>query len=245
MSRNRKGDQDERLGRSPEDSQLPPGADPEPILPIVDESELEVPLQAPQQARQIHTAEDEEYQPRVIGDAQYARDDSDRENQERRNEERELSDTERLELFRMTVFQNQLPLLPVELFPNDHLCWLTTTNTRDPIQGRLRLGYQLLRIEELPGWEHSVISTGLYSGCVGVNEMVAAKLPMRLYEMYMMEAHHNQPLAEEGKLRTTLDVIRDSARQNKGALIEEESTAQLGTKTRRPKFEGIPNRSAR
>lgn len=235
---------DERIGRSPEDM-IPPDVDPNPVLPVIDESALDEPLDAQPRA-QIHVTGDEEFQPRMIGDGQYVRDDSDLATQGREHDERELSDAERLELFRLTTFQNQLPILPQELFPTDHLCWLTTSNTRDPIQGRIRLGYKLIQINELPGWEHSVINTGLYSGCVGINEMVAAKLPLRLFEMYMTEAHHNQPLAEEGKLRATLDVIKESARGGlKGPVIEEESTAQLGTRTRRPRFEGIPTRSTR
>ena len=181
---------------------------------------------------------EDEYQEREIGDSQYQRDDTDRLTAEREGEERELSDQERLELFRMALFQNQLPALPP--LAGYHLCWLTTANPRDSIQGRIRLGYKLVAAEELPGWEHTILSTGPYAGYVGVNEMIAAKLPLRLYELYMTEAHHNQPLAEEGKLRATLDMIKEQAAGQRSAIIPEEGQAQLGAnRFLKPRFEGL------
>lgn len=174
---------------------------------------------------------------RATGDHMYARDDSDRLSDERDHQERDISDDERLELFRLSMFQNQLPSLP--RIEGWHLCWLTTANPRDSIQGRLRLGYQLVKPEEVPGWEANTLTSGQYQGCVGVNEMVAAKLPLRLYEMYMTEAHHNQPLAEEGKLKSTLDAIREQAQGQKAPIVLEEGTAALGRQPRRPHFEEI------
>lgn len=195
----------------------------EPAIPFVDERAGEIPLSkvvSGQQPRAHH------------------RDDSDRATDERELQERDVSDEERLEMFRLSMFQGLLPSVPD--FPGYHLCWLTTNNPKDSIQGRIRLGYQLVQAAELPGqWETNTVNTGQYAGCVCINEMILAKLPIRLYEMYMVEAHHNQPLAEEGKLRATLDAIKDQASGQRGALIEEEGTAQLGTRTRRPSFEGI------
>lgn len=165
----------------------------------------------------------------------YNRDDSDRLIDEREMQERELTDEERLEMFRLSMFQNQLPNLPE--IPGYHCIWLTTTNPRDSIQARQRLGYKLIESAELPGWEASVVAEGAYAGYVMINEMIAAKLPLRLYEMYMTEAHHNQPLAEEGKLVETLNAIREQA--GKRAQVELESgTAELG-KARKPRFEGV------
>lgn len=206
----------------------PPFEGGEPLLPIVDGDELpeDEPLAAsPQQMAQKYAQ-------------QYTRDDSERGLDEREHQEREFTDDERLELFRMSMFQNQLPILPD--IPGHHLCWLTTTNPRDSIHGRLQLGYKLVTTDDVPGWEHAALTSGQYAGCIGVNEMLAAKLPLRLYELYMTEAHHNQPLAEEGKLRATLDAIKEQA--GKGvSVIPEEGTAALG-KPRRPRFEGLAAR---
>ena len=87
---------------------------------------------------------------------------------------------------------------------------------------------------DVPGWETISLKTGEYAGCIGVNEMVAFKLPMNLYEAYMREAHHVQPLAEEQKLTSVIDVIREEAAQvakrgAQGIKIEvEPGMAELG-----------------
>jgi len=75
----------------------------------------------------------------------------------------------------------------------------------------VRLGYEPVKSEDIPGWEHATLKGGEWAGCVGVNEMIAFKLPMHLYEAYMREAHHSQPLAEEQKLSAVIDVIREEA----------------------------------
>lgn len=229
---NREGGDDERLGRPGGAGSNPAGDDSmagvvgEPLIPM---------------SEQFAEGEEGYLNSQLKGDHQYARDDSDRMADDREHQEREVSDEERLELFRLAMFQNQLPSFPV--MPGWHPCWLTTANPRDSIQGRLRLGYQLIKPEEVPGWEHNVLTSGQYAGCIGINEMVAAKLPMRLYEMYMTEAHHNQPLAEEGRLRSTLDVVREA--NGKTQVYLEGGMAALGANPRRAHFEEIhgPRRS--
>lgn len=145
---------------------------------------------------------------------------------------RELTDAARLDEFRKTLFQSVLPDLPP--IRGYHVCWLTTTNPRDSIAGRIRLGYEPVQQNDVPGWEHASLKTGEYQGCIGVNEMVAFKLPIHLYEMYMREAHHNQPLEEEGKLSSVIDVIREQAESaaksgSRGIKFEvEEGTEELG-----------------
>lgn len=219
---NNRDDGDERLGRSGGAAgQDAPMGGMEPMIPL---------------GAQFGEGEDGIVES-ATGDHAYNRDDSDRAGDEREHHERELTDKERLELFRLSMFQNQLPALTN--IPGWHLCWLTTANPRDSIQGRLRLGYQLLTPAEVPGWEANVLTSGPYEGCIGINEMVAAKLPMHLYEMYMTEAHHNQPLAEEGKLKSTLDAIREQV-QGKGVQVHlEEGMAALGRTPRRAHFEDI------
>lgn len=124
-------------------------------------------------------------------------------------EDRVLTDDERLDEFRQTMFQSALPDLPE--IPGYHVCWLTTENPRDPIHGRIRLGYEPIREKDIPGWTHASLKTGEWAGCIGVNEMVAFKLPLRLYEAYMKEAHHTQPLYEEEKLSEATRVAEQEA----------------------------------
>ena len=63
-------------------------------------------------------------------------------------EDRVMSDDERLEMFRMNLYNDALPIIPE--IPNYHVCWLTTTNKSDTIQQRLRLGYELIKGDDVP-----------------------------------------------------------------------------------------------
>jgi hypothetical protein len=144
------------------------------------------------------------------------------------------SNADRLAMFRNQLFNSALPQLPD--IPGFHLCWLTTTNPRDSIIMRQRLGYELLRSSDFPGYELVTEKTGEYAGCIGVNEMLAAKLPEDLYQMYMTEAHHNAPNNEEDKLKTAIETIQGAARGMKSEVIVEEGSAELGKTTAPPVF---------
>lgn len=139
---------------------------------------------------------------------------------------REISDDERVEMFRQQFFQSSLPDLPK--IPGWHMCWLTTTNPRDSIQMRIRLGYEPVKPEDVPGWEYATLKTGDWQGFIGVNEMLAFKLPMSLYEKYMLEAHHEAPLREEGKLTDTAEFLEQQARASKSRLQVGEGNAEIG-----------------
>lgn len=141
---------------------------------------------------------------------------------------RATSDAERVEMFRQQFFQSALPDLPK--IPGWHACWLTTTNPRDSIQTRLRLGYEPIKPEDVPGWEYATLKTGEYAGFIGVNEMLAFKLPMSLYEAFMREAHHDAPLREEEKLTDTAEFMEQQARASKSQLILGNGNAELGQK---------------
>lgn len=133
-------------------------------------------------------------------------------------ENRELSEADRLEMFRQQMFNDALPDLPQ--LDGYHVCWLTTTNPRDSIHRRMQLGYEPVRADEVPGMAYASLKTGEYSGMIGVNEMVAFKLPMSLYQAYMKEAHHDAPNREEQKLAEVADMIRDQAERHGAKLIE-------------------------
>lgn len=145
-------------------------------------------------------------------------------------ENRELTDSQRLDAFRTTFFQSALPDLP--RIPGWHVCWLTTTNPRDPIHARMRLGYEPIKDSDIPGWEHASIKSGEWTGCIGVNEMIAFKLPLHLYEAFMTEAHYNQPLNEEEKLTIAAKMIAEQAaggtKSGRAPLIPEPGQADIG-----------------
>lgn len=152
-------------------------------------------------------------------------------------QDRELSDDQRVAEFRQRFFQSVLPDLPH--IPGYHVCWLTTNNPRDPIHSRMRLGYEPIKESDIPGWENVSIKTGDWAGCIGVNEMVAFKLPLELYEQYMYINHHEQPLAEEEKLSSAIRAMEEEAkRASRGAaeLELEAGTAELGRAPAPPPF---------
>jgi hypothetical protein len=141
-------------------------------------------------------------------------------------ENRAYTEDERLEMFRMQLYNDRLPNLPD--IPGFHVCWLTTSNSGDTIQSRSRMGYELIRAEDVPGMDLIIQKTGDYVGCVMVNEMIAAKLPTSLYLRYMQEAHHDAPLREEEKLEDTAQLMRDQAERSGGRLIESDAMQEIG-----------------
>ena len=140
-------------------------------------------------------------------------------------ENREVTEAERLEMFRNQLFNDALPDLPK--IDGYHVCWLTTQNPRDPIHRRMQLGYEPIRPEEVPGMEYASLKTGEFAGLIGVNEMLAFKLPLSLYQKFMQEAHHNAPLSEEGKIADAADMMADRAKGAGAQLIEEEGMQDL------------------
>lgn len=153
-------------------------------------------------------------------------------------EDRELSDDERVAEFRQQYFQSALPDIPK--IPGYHVCWLTTENPRDPIHARVRLGYEPIKAADIPGWDHASLKTGEWAGCIGINEMIAFKLPLELYESYMRINHHEQPLAEEEMLSSQLREIEAemnaAAKRGTISLELEDGTAALGVAPEPPPF---------
>ena len=153
-------------------------------------------------------------------------------------QDRALSDDERVEEFRQQYFQSALPDIPK--INGYHVCWLTTENPRDPIHSRVRLGYEPIRASDIPGWDHASLKTGEWEGCIGVNEMIAFKLPLELYEQYMYINHHEQPLSEEEKLSSQLRAMEAemnaAAKRGTVSLELEDGTAALGVAPEPPPF---------
>jgi len=118
--------------------------------------------------------------------------------------------------------------------PGYHSIWLTTTNPRDSIHRRIRLGYEPIKPEEIPGLEYASVKTGEWAGFVGVNEMLAFKLPMSLYQKFMQEAHHDAPLREENKLAETAQIMREQAARAGGQLIEGDGMTDMYEPAPRP-----------
>jgi hypothetical protein len=140
-------------------------------------------------------------------------------------ENREVTDDDRLEMFRAQLFNDALPDLPD--MPGYHVCWLTTTNPRDPIHRRIQLGYEPIKASDVPGMEFASVKTGEWSGLIGVNEMIAFRLPETLYQRFMQEAHHDAPLREENKLAETAEIMRQQAEGSGSTLFEGDGLQEM------------------
>jgi len=155
-------------------------------------------------------------------------------------EDRQLSgdDSERLELFRSQFYREALPDLPP--IPGYHTFWATTTNPRDTIAMRQRLGYEVIKADEIGGqWINLSPKTGSdFAGCVMVNEMLAMKIPLSLYQRFMLEAHHYEPARQQEKLTEVVDQIREEAERRKAKVDEEEGMKELRRHVRAPSFAG-------
>ena len=165
-------------------------------------------------------------------------DDSNRQSRESQDrtvtEDRTLTDDERMKVFSQKFFREALPDLPE--IKGYHVCWLTTTDPRDTIHMRMRLGYVPVKPEDVPGWEHTSLKTGEYAGMIGINEMLAFKIPESLWRRYMREVHHDAPAREQEKLVATVDNLKEQAEAVKGRIDEEEGTQQLRKRRKAPDF---------
>lgn len=147
----------------------------------------------------------------------------------------DLTDDERFDFYTKSSDNSVLPDLPP--LHGYHVCWLTTTNPRDPIARRIRMGYTPVRVEELgPGWDDVGLKTGDYAGVVGINEMIAAKISNHLYQRYMRLSHHTRPLEDEEKLRANLDLAKDRAKAFGGNVQEGDGMAELVQRAPVPNF---------
>jgi hypothetical protein len=170
-------------------------------------------------------------QPRdVVSDERIA---AEREGNDREfTEDREMTEDERLELFRDSLIQSVLPDLPA--MPGFHVFWATTTNARDSISWRIRIGYRPIRAEDCPGWQGVTISSGEYAGVIAVNEMLAMRIPLSLYNRYMREVHHNMPLAEQEKIRAQIRNVSNDAARRGSKVTEGDGMAELGRRVAPP-----------
>jgi len=91
----------------------------------------------------------------------------------------------------------------------------------------------------VPGWEYVTIKTGEWQGFIGVNEMLAFKLPRSLYSRFMQEAHHDAPAREDEKLTSILDGIKEAAAAAGGRVVEGDGISALRENPGRAKFEEL------
>jgi len=121
-----------------------------------------------------------------------------------------LSTAERRRLLRQEWVQEVLPTPPG--IPGFHLCWVSTTNSTDPIHKRMQLGYQPVRISEVPGFDQYKVADGSqFEGCIACNEMLLFKIPQEVYQDIMAIYHHDSPLVIDPVVSLIQNRLNDGA----------------------------------
>lgn len=143
-----------------------------------------------------------------------------------------LSIRERVRATMNEMGQEILPTPPA--LPGWHFCWLSTTNSVDPIHVRMKLGYEPVKASELPTLSQYKVTQGEFDGCIACNEMILFKIPEEAYQELMLISHHERPLEAETEIRAAIDKAsdRDSSGNELGSL---EGFQHFGRRVQAPK----------
>ena len=153
-------------------------------------------------------------------------------------EEQFHSTQERRRMWSDEWTQSALPKVPE--MPGWHLCWLSTTNSYDSIDKRIRLGYVPVRADELPGFENFKVKAGEDVGFIACNEMRLYKIPMDVYQDVMLQMHHERPMEEADKIRVQVENLQ-GARDSRGrslGQVEGEGFGDMDRNVKIPVFAG-------
>ena len=151
-------------------------------------------------------------------------------------EEKFVSAQERRKMWSDEWTQSALPKLPE--MKGWHLCWLSTTNSYDSLDKRMRLGYVPVRADEFPGFDNYRVKAGEHVGFVACNEMILCKIPEDVYQDIMLQMHHEAPMEEADKIRVQIENLqgsRDSSGKSLGQ-VEGEGFGQFDQSVRTPVF---------
>ena len=135
-------------------------------------------------------------------------------------EDKFISAQERKKMWSEEWTQSALPKLPN--LSGWHLCWLSTTNSYDSIDKRIRLGYVPVKSEELPGFEDYRVKSGEHVGHISCNEMLLFKLPMDIFQEIMTYQHHDKPREEADKIRVQIESLQGQRDSNGKSLVNVE-----------------------
>jgi len=146
-------------------------------------------------------------------------------------EEKFISTQERNRMWSEEWTQSALPKLPS--IDGWHLCWLSTTNSYDTIDRRIRLGYVPVKSEELPDYVDYRVKSGEHVGHISCNEMLLYKLPMEIFQQVMMQFHHDKPREEADKVRVQMENLQGQRDSNGRRLVQVEGEG-LGNLDQQP-----------
>ena len=141
---------------------------------------------------------------------------------------------ERRKALRKEWVQDVLPNPPA--VPGWHFCWLSTTNSSDPIYKRIQKGYQPVRASELPGFTHTKVTEGEFEGVISCNEMLLFKIEEELYQDIMSYLHHELPMNEEELLKANMSEQLQGEDRDGNRLGEVEGFDTLARRVKTPTF---------
>ena len=146
-----------------------------------------------------------------------------------------VSSEERRKMWKDEWTQSALPNAPH--IPGWHVCWLSTTNSYDSIDKRVRLGYVPVKAEDIQGFENYRVKAGEHVGYIACNEMLLFKIPEEQYQDIMAHFHHEAPLEEANKIRVQAEsqVGRDSSGRRLGQ-VEGEGLGDIDKPLPAPQF---------
>lgn len=111
-----------------------------------------------------------------------------------------LSASERRRLLRQDWVQEVLPTPPK--IEGMHCCWVSTTNSTDPVYKRIQRGYVPVKASEVPGFGTQYTMTeGEFDGCIACNEMLLFKIDKQTYNDLMTIYHYDMPMEQEASIR--------------------------------------------
>jgi hypothetical protein len=135
------------------------------------------------------------------------------------NDGSSMSAEQRRKALRQDWVQEILPSPPD--LPGFHCCWLSTTNSTDPIYKRVQRGYVPVKATEVPGFGTQYMAQGgEFDGCVACNEMLLFKIEKQTYNDLMTIFHHDMPLEQEAAIRERVESSqeRDSSGRQLGSV---------------------------
>jgi hypothetical protein len=136
--------------------------------------------------------------------------------------------------------QSALPKVPD--IPGFHLCWLSTTNSYDTIDKRIRLGYTPVLADELPGFENYRVKAGEHVGHISCNEMLLFKIPMDLYQRVMTHFHYQKPMEATQAIMERMEELQQGVDSSGHRLLKTEGegfgNVAKSSVNRPPVFEG-------
>ena len=128
-----------------------------------------------------------------------------------------VSSQERRKMWKDEWTQSALPNVP-EL-KGWHVCWLSTSNSYDSIDKRIRVGYRPVKCEEIPGFENYRVKAGDYEGYIACNEMILFKIPEDIYQEMMTYYHHEAPFEEAEKIKVNAESVQQQMRDSNGKSL--------------------------